>query len=345
MKIKLIEFVLLLILSYDCLQNKLTSVVEGRKRVSQRKRKGHKSFFADGEQPHGNNHAEESQNRNSGWLEVQRKATKEWMESLHESDYDPTYWVEHFHQQPQNFFEHYIRQLSAIFAHNGAKVNFALVGACDGTNDRTISKMYLKEDHWRGVFVEPFEINFKDLNNFMEEHKVSSRTHLIHGAATNHCNSSTIKMKRPTYEEKAPDKPHWMRRQIGSVVPADKLDRPMTGGWKAEFVRCLTANDILRDWAASLNRVSGSKIKKMRVHVLKVDVEGHDYQVLSSFFDMDEDSQLPLLISFEAKSIGQYWDVLKEKMESLGYAVSHFANDGFALLKAEYIMKKKKVSD
>jgi len=27
-----------------------------------------------------------------------------------------------------------------------------------------------------------------------------------------------------------------MRRQIGAVVPFNKLDRPMTGGWMAEFV-------------------------------------------------------------------------------------------------------------
>lgn len=36
----------------------------------------------------------------------------------------------------------------------------------------------------------------------METHDVMNRTHLIQAAATSRCNSSTIKMKRPDYEEK-----------------------------------------------------------------------------------------------------------------------------------------------
>ena len=52
----------------------------------------------------------------------------------------------------------------------------------------------------------------------METNKVSDRAHLIHAAATKQCNSTTIKMKRPTFEEKNKSLPHWMRRQIGAVV-------------------------------------------------------------------------------------------------------------------------------
>lgn len=37
-------------------------------------------------------------------------------------------------------------------------------------------------------------------------------------------------MKRPTFEERNKSLPHWMRREIGAVVPKDKLDRPATGG-------------------------------------------------------------------------------------------------------------------
>jgi len=35
----------------------------------------------------------------------------------------------------------------------------------------------------------------------MESHGVMDRTHLIQAGATSRCNSSTIKMKRPDYEE------------------------------------------------------------------------------------------------------------------------------------------------
>jgi hypothetical protein len=101
-----------------------------------------------------------------------------------------------------------------------------------------------------------------------------------------------MKMKRPNFEETNKTLPHWMRRQIGAVVPWNKLDRPMTGGWVAEFVRCVTGDDILIDWATFINRGSmppneavkenvaaPKKVLKMRAHVLKVDVRkfGHVY--------------------------------------------------------------------
>jgi hypothetical protein len=111
----------------------------------------------------------------------QRMAMKEWASSLHEQDYNATYWSEKFHKQPANFFEHYAQKLSDVFKANKATVNFALVGACDGTNDRTIKDRFLPNEHWRGVFVEPFQMNYKDLSNFMEKHHVSHRVHLIHG--------------------------------------------------------------------------------------------------------------------------------------------------------------------
>ena len=100
-----------------------------------------------------------------------------------------------------------------------------------------------------------------------------------------------MKMKRPDFEETNKTLPHWMRRQIGAVVPWNKLDRPMTGGWVAEFVRCVTGDDILIDWATFINRdaappssaaggidanvATPKKVAKMRAHVLKVDVSDH----------------------------------------------------------------------
>ena len=228
-------------------------------------------------------------------IKSQRAAVKAWAESLQAKDYDPTDWAKSHHWQPANFFEYYASRLSDIFAEKGAKVNFALVGACDGTNDRTIKDKFLKHEHWRGVFVEPFTMNYKDLSSFMEKHHVSHRAHLIHAAATSKCTSPTIKMKRPTFEEKNSSLPHWMRRQIGAVVPLSKLDNKMTGGWVAEFTRCVSGPEILQDWTDALNhqtapadgegqegekkRKRGGMIRKLRPHVLKVDVEGHDYDV------------------------------------------------------------------
>lgn len=58
--------------------------------------------------------------------------------------------------------------------------------------------------------------------------------------------------------------------------------------------RCVSGTDILQDWTSEINRlgvvsaglggtgasspaVGGKKLKLIRPHVLKVDVEGHDY--------------------------------------------------------------------
>ena len=61
------------------------------------------------------------------------------------------------------------------------------------------------------------------------------------------------------------------------------------------------------------------RVKRRRPHVIKIDAEGHDYEVLSSFV-LDENiprADLPLLVDFEAKSIKKHFDKAKATMESL----------------------------
>ena len=285
---------------------------------------------------------EKSGNEN---IKIQRAAVKAWANQLTETDYNATNWDLTMSHSPAHYFEYYIKRLSNVFEEKKASVNFALVGACDGSHDHTISEHYLKNDHWRGVFVEPFEINYNDLVQYMEKSGVGHRTHVIHGAATAKCNSTVIKMKRPTFEERNKSLPHWMRRQIGAVVPFNKLDRPATGGWTFEYVRCVNGPEILHDWAlavaakqqtspsspdiptkpdgganiqaAAMLNVQNRALRKLRPHILKVDVEGHDYDVLMGFLSNDvPKSDLPLLISFEAKSIMQHIDALRSQLHS-----------------------------
>jgi hypothetical protein len=118
-------------------------------------------------------------------MKAQRAAVKSWANSLSEPDFDPDHWLSEFNtDQPQNYFEQYAKRLSSIFSENDAFVHFALVGACDGTHDATIRDLYLPHPHWRGVFVEPFEMNFNDLKSFMDTHGVAARTVVLHAAAT-----------------------------------------------------------------------------------------------------------------------------------------------------------------
>lgn len=60
-----------------------------------------------------------------------QKALGVWGSTLSPDDYNASLWQQWW-SQPQNFFEHYAHKLSGIYAGEGAKVNFVLVGACDG---------------------------------------------------------------------------------------------------------------------------------------------------------------------------------------------------------------------
>ena len=285
-------------------------------------------------------------------------ALEQWAMSLTYRDYDYNEWRKTFHSRSTvDFFNGYAKKLSDLFKSYNAKVNFVLVGACDGTGDNTIKHLYLPNHHWRGVFVEPLTMNVRDLIGYMSRHHASHRSLIMQAAATAECKTPTIVMERPLYEEKNASIPHWLRRQIGSLLPSStnpKARNHPRRDWTTEEVRCVTAHDILRDWSASTRngtvatdidqstKVKERRPRRRRPHVLKIDVEGHDYQVLMGFLNdkaMIREYGLPLLIDFEAKSIAKKFPHARDRMLSLGYIVSPFGQDGFALLHGDVIRK------
>ena len=240
---------------------------------------------------------------------IQKAALDAWASSLKEEiDYNATRWALTMRKQPQNFFSYYTKTLSTLFATRGATVNFVLVGACDGTNDNTIRERFLPNPHWRGVFVEPVPINVADLKDYLAKNGLSNRSHVIHAAASDKCESPTVIFKIPKYEEKTPDAAHWLRREIGSLLSKEekagtsKLDK----NWKTEEVKCITSSQVLTEWAEIMSKEkaaaaassaaliksnSGRRRKhankdrapvRRRPHVLKIDAEGHDYQVCAT---------------------------------------------------------------
>jgi len=257
-----------------------------------------------------------------------RAALQQWASSfVPEIDYNVTHWARKFRSRaPQDYFEAYNKKLSDIFLKHRAWVNFMLIGACDGTNDRTIRDRYLKTSHWRACFVEPMSNNVDDLRQFLVDKGVDNRGFVIRAAATSVCKAPTIFVERPLYEEKqkATNKtiPHWLRRQIGSILPQHRNHaRP---DWITEEVRCVTPTEIMKDWNENLNvngtLLGGGKIsqktvarpRRRRIHILKIDVEGHDFEVLMGFFqDGTLQGELPLMINFEAKSINKKFDTAK----------------------------------
>jgi Methyltransferase FkbM domain len=110
-----------------------------------------------------------------------------------------------------------------------------------------------------------------------------------------------------------------------SIVPGHRSNARQ--GWTKEPVRCITPPEILADWAANYTAGAGGGgpngkraggPKHRRPHVLKVDVEGHDYQVLMGFFlDSTPVADLPLMVEFEAKSIEKQFPEVKDRMERM----------------------------
>lgn len=80
-------------------------------------------------------------------------------------------------------FHTYMQKLSKVYCDHNASMSFFLIGACDGSYDATMS-YYLMNSHWRGVFVEPDSVNFKDLTNFLVNKNVSHRSLVMQAAAT-----------------------------------------------------------------------------------------------------------------------------------------------------------------
>jgi hypothetical protein len=78
-------------------------------------------------------------------------------------------------------FDVYAQRLSDVFKQAGASLNFMLVGACDGTHDKTIRDRFLTNANWEGVFVEPVGVNYRDLLSFLGEKNVTHRSIAIRG--------------------------------------------------------------------------------------------------------------------------------------------------------------------
>ena len=279
-------------------------------------------------------------------LLTQRLVLEKWVDSMNaERDYNGTEgWHRHLHSKSaSDIFAIYNLKFSDIAKSKNAIVYFASLGACDGTADKTIRERYLKFPFWQGVFVEPVGMNFADLTAYLEREGALNRSTLIRAAATSKCAKPTIEIERPLYEEKDrtsnKSTPHWLRRQIASIVPSHRSHA--REGWTKEAVRCITAGEVLTEWTAASSGglkeggdlsegdttevtavavpaagrskeeataaavAAGKKkkrVRRRRPHVLKIDVEGHDYDVLMSFVMDDTPIQdLPLMIEFEAK--------------------------------------------
>ncbi len=295
----------------------------------------------------------------------QREAVIAWSAELSEDDESSKWWMENIHNNPPQIFDHYIVKLSKVFSRKSARLNFLSVGACDGTNDFTITNRFFKNAHWDGFFVEPMSLNYRDLVNQLKESNNFNRSFALRAAMTGYCDTPTITVQRPAYEDMGRlHVKHWLRRQIGGIKP--KSQKKTKRDWIDEEVTCVTGPEVLGIWTKVTrgkdhkdvqtgyqfnppSSVGSGEIqismRRRRPHILKIDVEGHDFVVLSSFLNTTNTNELPLLISYEAKSLHDKFDSAVALLESKGYAVTPLKADGFALLKSHSMIASKSDSN
>lgn len=176
----------------------------------------------------------------------QKEALLSWTASLTEDDESPEYWLNHINFNPPQIFDHFIVRLSKTFERYGATLNFVSVGACDGTNDFTISQRFLKSPHWDAIFVEPMSNNYRDLVQGLKNASAFHRSFALRAAATDVCTKPTITVTRPLWEDMGHHhSPHWLRRQIGRIKDPSET---VKADWGTEQVRCVTGREIMEVW-------------------------------------------------------------------------------------------------
>ena len=278
------------------------------------------------------------------------RAIVSFRKSIKTADYSGDKW-----NDDGSFFHQYSNRLSKAFLKHNVSVNFMVVGACDFSGENGVEGLVKRSSHWNGFLVEAVPVNFEDLNKKLREGKIDHRMHTLHGAVADYCEKSTVQFAFPTgYEIHTPNAPHWLRREIGFLyhVNSDKKDQidhlNDKKNWKLMDVPCYTGSQILKKWRIQMRlkqkEQGTSPSMSSNLHVLMIDTEGSDANILTSLLSALPSSQLPLLILFEWKilSIEEQKNIVSLLL-SRGYAMnlrdhkgrprSSKKNDMFALLR------------
>ena len=193
---------------------------------------------------------------------------------------------------------------------------FVKIGANDGTTGDPVSDILLADERWKGLLVEPVPYIFKRLAaNFSD----SSRFSLERAAIGESNGEATFYYVDPRAAHEIPNLPEWYD-QLGSF-DRNHIIKHLNGVLEPfiieECVPVRTLEHLFRD--------GGTK----DVHLLQIDTEGHDYEVLKS---VDLAKLLPLAIYVEHKNISRSDKVeMLKGLRGRGYRIDDCGGDYFAV--------------
>lgn len=261
------------------------------------------------------------------------------------------------------YFERKVHDLSRLFKQFEVPLNFIFIGACDGTHDKTLED-FVRNGHWRGILVEPVSFNFMDLKKFIHHNNLDHRAVAVRAAVTGKCpESKKVNLTLSDWYLRDPSQEHWVTRQTATlserVIEGMKEDirkRRTFFKFLHEEVMCLEGDQVVNEWKnfidANTTMPNNTNIDPhpFRPHILKVDAEGHDYEILYSFFHRalsDPSVSLPLILQFESKLFEPFNKrKLGRLLEDLGYESNlleesrrQWGDDSIAILKSDFISK------
>jgi FkbM family methyltransferase len=195
---------------------------------------------------------------------------------------------------------------------------FVKVGANDGVTDDPCTDIILTNESWKGLLIEPVPYCFERLRENFHD---ARRFDLEQVAVGSPAGEATFYYVDPKASSSIPNLPAWFD-QLGSFDKNHIVNHLglIVTPFVVEFqVKVVPLNDILKN-----NRIQF-------VHLLHIDTEGHDYEVLKTLNLLDYQ---PLSIYIEHRHLQ---DTKKKEMlhylRNHGYSVFDCGGDYFALHK------------
>ncbi len=204
---------------------------------------------------------------------------------------------------------------------------FVKVGANDGITGDLVSEILLASDKWKGLLIEPVPFIFDRLRkNFADDRRFI----LEQVAIGTKPGQTTFYYVDEKAIESIPDLPEWYD-QLGSF-DRNHITRQLDGVLTPFILECTVKVHPLPD----VLRKNGIR----DVHLLHIDAEGYDYEVLKT---VDLANEPPAAILLEHKHLS---DPDKAELLSLlrrhGYAVDDCTGDYFAVHKKSPLSKTAK---
>jgi FkbM family methyltransferase len=211
-------------------------------------------------------------------------------------------------------FRHFCLEVPKIVA----EPVFVKIGANDGVTSDPCSDILLADSNWKGLLVEPVPYCFDRLRRHFRD---SGRFHLERAAIGARTGQAKFYYVDERARREVPNLPEWFD-QLGSF-DRNHIVKHLDGVLEPFIVESKVDVYSLSD-ALMRNRIEN-------VHLLHVDAEGYDYEVLKTL-DFDKHAPLSIFIEYKHLSSAERTEMVRF-LRARGYSVRDCGTDYFALHK------------